>query len=355
MRRFAAFPAAALLLATAPAAQEAERDVQAFRDWRVACDNILTCTAIGFQTGDPWEGTGPFLWLRRAGGPDAAPEVIVGLGWSDEAEAVADGQRAVVRVEGPAPVEAPGLTDTEETGARIVRMTDAGAERRLADALAQGERVTVLVEGKPMGAVSLAGSSAALRWMDDRQGRVDNQSALVAKGVRPPSAVPRAPAAPTFRLAAIPAGEDHEPGALPPALAGREDVQACLEDQADPEGDFGKPSASPLSTSEWLWAIPCGRGAYNFTSLYIIAGKDGANARSPGLAGYDDRLTNAGFGAGGLAAFSKGRGLGDCGDIVEFGWNGQTFLLMDRYVMGDCRGVPSTLWPRVHTAKGEQP
>ncbi len=57
---------------------------------------------------------------------------------------------------------------------------------------------------------------------------------------------------------------------------------------------------------------------------------------------YDDTLVNSGFGEDGvLGAFSKGRGLGDCGDATEWAWNGRRFNLVRRAFMDDCLGVPS--------------
>lgn len=92
---------------------------------------------------------------------------------------------------------------------------------------------------------------------------------------------------------------------------------------------------------------PCGNGAYNYyTSAFLIdeAGrvrpatfdtdrpnpKDGENL---GLvnAGYDPKARR-------LGSFVKGRGVGDCGSIQEFVWDGRQFRLIAQSDMGGCRG-----------------
>ena len=54
-------------------------------------------------------------------------------------------------------------------------------------------------------------------------------------------------------------------------LADCADVQQCIEDNADPEREFSGPQVDRLSRTEYLWGIPCGRGAYNFSYRYIVA------------------------------------------------------------------------------------
>lgn len=336
-----ALVALGLAAADAPPAHEA-----AFKDWMAVCDNVRRCTALGWAAGEE-AGGGPFLWLQRDGAAASSARVIVGLGWSEEAEAVPVGARAELRVTGPRGERLfRGTVEEDDLDARVVRLASAADESRLAAALKDGERAAVTAGGKPMGEISLSGSSAALRWVDERQGRAGTLTALVATGSRPFTAAPPAP--PVVKLVR-PAGEETEVAALPAVLARRADVKACQEDQDDPEGEFGKPTIHPLGGGDFLWAIPCGRGAYNFSSFYLIAGREGANARSPGL-GDGDILVNGGFGGGMLGAFAKGRGLGDCGEAVQYAWDGRRFQLVERVAMGECRGVPMSLWPRYWTA-----
>ena len=39
-----------------------------------------------------------------------------------------------------------------------------------------------------------------------------------------------------------------------------------------------------------------------------------------------------------LSSFAKGRGLGDCGIINSFAWDGRLFRLVSQEAMDNCRG-----------------
>ncbi len=231
-------------------------------------------------------------------------------------------------------------------GDRVVRVVFEHEEARaLVAAAFRGRRILISVDGQPGGAISLAGSAAALRWIDERQGRVGGVTALVAAGPRPASVVPAARPLPVVRLA--PMVEQGElPAVLPAALAARSDVKRCAREWSDPLGEFPQSGAEArLSDTEYLWAIPCGRGAYNFSTHYIIARRDGSRARSPRLGGGDTAV-NAGYDPATrtLGAFNKGRGLGDCGTIDTWGWTGSRFAPLLHARMDDCSGVMSGDW-----------
>lgn len=357
MTRIRIIAAASMVLAAATSAlaQIRGESTASFKDWRVACDNVHLCTAFGFAVGNDEGGAGPYLRLQRGGALEDSATVLIGLGWGEEAEGIPEGQQARLRIEGAgAPAEFTGVIDDEpESGAMLVRISDPALEQRFVETLKDGTRVAVSFADKDLGAISLSGSSAGLRWIDDRQGRTGGVTALVATGPASPSAMAHPPAEPVVRLVK-PLGDDGElPTQLPKALLNRTDVRQCIEENANPEREFSeRPQVDRLSRTEYLWGIPCGRGAYNFSYRYIIAGRDGSNARSPGLSGYDDTLVNGGLGEDGvLGAFAKGRGPGDCGDETAWAWDGRRFNLVRRAQMDDCVGVPSSLWPRLWTAR----
>jgi len=340
MNSIASLAAAAALAVSTAALAAPSADTGSFKDWRTACDNAGDCMALGFSKGE--YTVGPFLLVTREDGPDADAVFTVVL-ISDEVE-VAEGDQVTLT----ATNISRGFTFVADAsmGDSAARVDILGRDApALLAAILAGDTIEVEVGGKMIGAVSLAGSSAALRWIDDRQGRAGTVTALVAKGPKPASAVPAARAAPVIALG--PAnGQDDLPTAFPAALASRADVKACKEEQMDPEGDFGGPEAvARLTATEYLWAIPCGRGAYNFSSLMIIARADGSGARSPGLGG-DDTFVNVGYDAESrtLGAFNKGRGFGDCGSDDEWAWDGRRFQRTRHAEMGDCRGVGSEHW-----------
>jgi len=334
MRMVSAALAWVVLATAAPAAAE----TAGFKDWRVACDNVQACMAIGFSEGE--YAIGPYLVIRREPGPDGAIEAYIVLTSGDQDPP--KGAQVAITVTGAKPKRFTGTSDDAADFPRI-RFTDAQVPQLIA-ALKDGSGIRLEAGGRTLGTISLAGSSAALRWIDDRQGRAGGVTAMVATGRRPALAVPAPKDLPVWR-----AGPRVDQEALPPfpaALAARPEVKACAEEQGDPDDGFGKPEAvARLSKDEYLWAIPCGRGAYNFSALYMIADRNGGGLRSPGL-GDDDMLVNGGFDPETriLAAFNKGRGPGDCGQEDEFVWDGRTFRQLRHAEMNDCRGVPSVDW-----------
>ena len=65
---------AAILVAgaTSAVAAGASADTGSFGNWAVVCDNVRTCTAVGFgELGEM--GSSGFLEIRRSGEADAAP------------------------------------------------------------------------------------------------------------------------------------------------------------------------------------------------------------------------------------------------------------------------------------------
>lgn len=154
---------------------------------------------------------------------------------------------------------------------------------------------------------------------------------------------PAARTLPVYRAAPKVAQTNLPP--FPAAIARRADVKACGEEQGDFNPDARPEAVARLSQTEYLWSVPCGQGAYNYSALYIVAGKDGSNARRPGF-GEDDTLVNGGFDPDTriFGAFNKGRGPGDCGQQDEFVWDGRAFRPIRRIEMNDCRGVPWDDW-----------
>lgn len=315
-----------------------------FGDWNAACDNVRGCTAIGFAA-DAAGGAGPHLFIARGGGAHDQPRVEIGIGYSEGAEAVMDGDAIEVAVDGPRPMR---LMAHARRGRESYDWPELvfPAERTMEfmQAVIQGRRVDLTHKGTPLGAVSLSGSSAALRWIDAEQKRDGGRTALVATGPRPAKADPAPPDPPVIRRAPA-ISQAGVPRTLPAALAEREDVRLCADEYAD--DDQRAPGVYRLSKTEYLWHVPCGAGAYNFNGLFLIARRDGTGARSPGF-GYPepDHLVNGSYDPKTrmLTAFAKGRGLGDCGDDAAWAWDGREFRPAHRAVMETCLGVTSEHW-----------
>ncbi len=170
-----ALTAAAPLAAASPAPIPGE--VKIFRNWAVGCDNAGTCTMTALvpeEDGgyDKWGG--PVSISRGAGNsddivitarPDMEDEKLVAL---DRYQMLIDGKLVDT-----------GAIRKEDYPIRIV-----GADAAKAiNAIVSGSVLKfIAMDGTPISEISLAGSSAGLRYFDAIQKRDGTRSALVAKG-----------------------------------------------------------------------------------------------------------------------------------------------------------------------------
>lgn len=325
----------ALALSASAGVGLAQAGQGAFKDWIVGCDNLRSCTALGLTKED--DGNTAFIKVTRDGAADAeaVAEVVVG---SDEATTTLfftiDGERTKLSASHDEYYARAKLT--AEMLAKIAN----AKELRVATMVGGGNRVNDPIDISPDGA------AAALRFMDAEQKRDGGVTALVAKGDKPASAVPAVPPAPEVAVQAI---TQLDP--LPAMPKGLEPA-----DEFCAEGEMGY-IAYKLSATQLLWGSCVSAGAYNFT--YVFAIVEGAKVTPfsfaiPGATPeeMDGSLTNPWLGDGGtLSAFGKGRGIGDCGDSSEWGWDGATFQPLSYSALYECRGISSFDWPILYTAK----
>ena len=325
--------AAAGVARATPAAEGAAT----FKDWTVVCDNLRNCEADGFAADDVEKPA--VLRLIRGGAPGApASAEIVLLGDVGEI----NGKPLALAIDGR-----PVLT---------VRAGD-NASAKLADAQVgpllgaarNGTALSIRLEDKEVGVVSLAGMVAALRLVDDQQKRAGTVTAMVAKGSGPLSAVPPQPALPVVRRAPAVAqtGLPAKPPAGVKALMAKADCDTDQDSASEPE-------VHRLSADKVLWQVPCWSGAYNYSSLFVIVDNKGGGARLAPLDGADDGMAvNAAYDPKTrlLGAYNKGRGVGDCGESSEWAWTGEVFALTNAASMPVCRGQAD--WPTSFQAKVE--
>jgi len=114
-----------------------------------------------------------------------------------------------------------------------------------------------------------------------------------------------------------------------------------------------------------LWSVPCRLGAYNLNSYFFISDAKGGGVRpapiplipSPDSADPEAdppySMINADFDPKTmtLSAFEKGRGLGDCGMLRNFVWDGKAFQPTEIDYMPECRGVTPEAWPALYRAR----
>lgn len=321
-------------------------EVMVFKDWYVACDNVWSCEA-GTLAAEGGDFTGAMaLRIHREGGPGAPLRIVLRPGEDD--------------AKGPARLKIdtrPALSGAQDNEGDT--LLDAAQTLGTARILANGSKAALILSDGKSVALSLAGSSAALRYIDAVQQRAGTSGAIIATGAKPDTAP--APALPRLTARAASKLTELPDLTLYPeiiAKSGCEYRMEGVEDTAYPLGQRdGKDQALAL--------IACDSGAYNFGSAVMIATRpmEDPNARwefvparfdsATGWGGDDQvpQVVNADFTpeTGTLYDRAKGRGIGDCGSASSYVWDGAMFRLSERHEMGECRGVWE--WPRVWTTQ----
>lgn len=315
------------------AAAAMSSESRTFREWRAICDNGNRCATY---TGN---GTGGWLKVQLEAGPQARPVIQADLSAISgvAVRLVIDG-RAQTLVAGPGDAGGQAVP-AAEVPATLARLAAARAIR--------------LVAPDFEGDIPTAGVSAALLWIDERQGRLGTTTAMIRKGDRPASAVAAVPALPIVAPAPAVAqtGFGDIDQTLPAALEALPAVKACrAETSFSPEFSRAAMSAR-LDASTELWAVPCFSGAYNMGHDWYVTGPGGRDPR-PAILTSASGETGAGTINGGyspetrtLSAFAKGRGIGDCGTAQTWTWTGQGFVLTAESAMEDCIGITADFWP----------
>ena len=347
--------AAASTAAPAQAGRPVPSETREFRDWTVTCDNGNDCFAFAFA---PDFAAG---WVRVAmeAGPSAEPRIAFGL-WGED---FFRGR--------PADQPHPPLALVIDGRSFPATLAEASGEDAPVGEIRSGTRAVIaaMAAGRTMQiragettAISPSGASAALLWIDERQGRLNTTTALLRRGDRPASDVPAAPALPVLRAGppADQTGFGGDKQTLPASLAARADVKDCLAESAHSDWLMQNVMSARLDARTELWAVPCGAGAYNVSHYWYLTGPGGRDPRPAELLGSEGPRTgdsaevwpvnstiNGEYAADerAITAFSKGRGLGDCGTSQTWLWTGRRFELQAESSMGHCAGVPWEYWP----------
>ena len=326
--------AAALVVTALAVPSFAATEARSFRDWWAVCDNTNTCAAFG-----KGEQGGGWVRIARGAGPDGALEVHVNVWWGGDAVSASIDGRPIVATLDP------------QTGTAT-----ADAPLSAARAMARGSTMTGSAGDQTL-EISLSGATAALLWIDERQGRLDTPTAFVRIGDRPVASVPPAPEPPILH-AAPPADQsglgDSPP--LPDALKALAPVAECREEMAWNEDLMNEVIAARLNPRTVLWGVPCFAGAYNLGYRFWTTSGDDAPqpVRFPqAVAEPTEELINPTYDPATriLSAFAKGRGLGDCGVAQDWVWTVDGFRLARETEMPDCFGVPYDMWPVVWRAE----
>lgn len=311
-----------------------------YQSWFVACDNTLSCVAKGFDDGS---GGAEIRIERHAG---AAGALVASIS-SIEKFAPSD-----IRIDGmPAGLTGAAWEYTSSSDGSSITSSDFAAVRALIRKLRNATQVTMGGEQ----AVPLAGFSAAMLRLDDRQGRIDGVTALINSGSRPASAVPVAPPLP--RIANHPIQARFKAGEEMRLIALVRSDQKALFTKEECQDTQQKPEAFALDPAQALVLVPCIMGAYQGSSLAFIARRGSGRAQRliapmPYLGNDRDRanadyFTEGSFdrASGTLSMAAKGRGLADCGVSASWIWDGKAFRLSAMSVQQACGGSEPGDWP----------
>ncbi len=197
---------------------------------------------------------------------------------------------------------------------------------------------TVLME------FSLAGLSASLLWIDERQQRVGS---------------PRRAGDPPYGL--LPFGPGIDASVMvPPALVEAHRADEACEPFEELSASGRDSIVAVLDEEHAIAMLPCWEGAYNFAAtIYHLKG---ATFSREYFAEYSDEqswfaaaaLVNASIDpeTKKLVTFDKGRGPGDCGSTGRWAWTGDGFRLEEYRYQAECDGsVEPGNFPVLFTAK----
>lgn len=311
------------------------------QDWIVGCDNLRFCHAVSLPVAadgdDSPLGDGSMtVAITRGGGPSDAPliqltviEDIPGMAMSDIRGVLID----------------TGDTLLDLRNKNGVYNLNADASRRVLRAI-NGRNEIALVDSKhkPLATASLKGLMAVLTYMDERQYRLGTDSALANPGRKSANYFTIPPMTPP-RGVRISAPTQTAPTLLDPArISDLREQDPCLARQMGETAD--EPKYHRLDRQTTLLILPTTCGGYNAYSQVYVIGNDGTFAKpvftlSKSTEHTDDEnLANVGWDGKKqrLVSYSRGRVLGDCGQIQEFAWSEGQFKLTHYSSMTPCRG-----------------
>jgi hypothetical protein len=198
--------------------------------------------------------------------------------------------------------------------------------------------------------IQLDGLDAALRHLDEWQGRAGAQDAVIDKGTREPVDMP-----------------------VPKPLPAKADWPVAIqrifkrEKCEDRLATFEELTTGAIVArgDRALWQIPCAGGNYNI--LFTFVELRGGEPRTARLVTFPSRrsrrpdgvLTNPVWQVSRheVWAFERYRAHGDCGLVARYHWGPHGFVLLDQRRKEDCDGRftdPWTTWPIVKPRPGSR-
>ncbi len=332
-----------------------------YRDWSVSCSNIKTCTAVSISglnemgvsarpRGVRAETEMGWLWLELEAGPSAKPKIIYSAMFTSAQPTPKDGSLRIVGRDGRPLANGNFTLTPDQSGASLLPSAD--VDRFIA--LAKSGHAVVYSIGASRQAqsfASLSGFVAALRAIEMTQGRTGTAAAWIDKGKSARERVPPAPAAP--RVNAVAFSKLSARTTVPKSVLERRKAECDDSERYDPGGQGIE--GFNLGKGRILWSVPCGAGAYNAWSKFYLQQGNTSVMPHPFLgpehpASDEDAhsLVNVSIEpeTGQISAFSKGRGIADCGTAETHTWDGTRFVVTTLIEMNACSGLMPDFWPQ---------
>lgn len=338
--------AVALGLALGAPLQAAENNPpplqKVFKQWQVTCNNINDCDVRNLDEGLR-------IIIDRQAGPQGAVSLrFQGFGNDNPQGIWLDGQRWNSDL---------SVSKAAEDDFDVASTDSLAIVQQWVQASKNALKLALTADGD---AASLSGLNAALLLVDERQGRLGNQTALLKVGNNEPDQVPARPRPPTFSFA-------------PPKVVALSNAQALIDgaikanlpllqkEGCEPDAESrARSEAQPLNAQQALVLINCGLGAYQSSSMLFISERADVTRSTQltlplplaGESGEPERLswfTEGGYdpAAGELWFSGRGRGIADCGHNGSWKYDGKTFHLASYNNQPSCNGGEPGDWPSV--------
>lgn len=324
--------AVASVATTCAIASPTPHPINTFGDWSVGCDNGLTCLAFGLTSGAR-ANVAATTSIERAPEPDALPKIRINIddlivkGLMPTGLVIDGHQRFTTPMafsdqDGEIEITAPVAFVGKISEGRTLELVDAA--------------------GKLLAIITLSGMKAVLSYMDRQQRRTGTVTALINRGLKPASTIPKPPPLPLLVVGpGSPTSASHY---TPKSKA------SCFKNLRC----NGQPLRSgarvkfPLDVQRRLVICSwhCGKGEPNLLSTALIVDADGivAPARFDVSVRANENgvpaLPNADWDPERrlLVINEAGASLAACNMTRSFAWDGDRFRLIEQAEGRECRG-----------------
>ena len=351
------FPVMPILMLLAGASiAETLPAIDHYGKWMLACDNALSCEARGMEN----QRVPTHLSVKREAGPEGTLRISIGASFRfgpddlglDGQPLALDGSDWELQHHGSHTL----LTTSRQEAARdFIGQIRNGDWLRFRDLDAR---------------IPLAGLTAALLRMDERQQRLDTRTALIRRGSAPADSVPPPPPLPRLERGTRPSALTNEE-----EKALRDSVQVLHAARLDDDCYGAMHRMTPLAAQAWpiddshaLVAIPCTlTNILQLQSfLYIAArGNGGPIQLFQPVLHFEGRpqpitiraLSEVDFEPerGRLFASQKNLGSASCGYAGEWQWQDGAFILAGFMHQNRCGGSIPGDWPVLYRSETANP